>query len=108
MADSYRVIVHPYRKTIPGPPPGGPWLIRCYTDDGEHVHSAEGGVSLHGGLSEVERAIERREAAPATECSQDCRDHYLVVHASTGDHPDCIPGCPNRTSTHRQDGGDDA
>jgi hypothetical protein len=59
---SYRVIVHPYRQHQPGPPPGGPWLIRCYTDDGEHVHSAEGGVSLSGGLDEVKRAIEEREA----------------------------------------------
>jgi hypothetical protein len=63
----YRVIVHPYRKTQPGPPPGGPWLIRCYTADGEHVHSAEGGVSLHGGLDEVRRAIERHEASASDE-----------------------------------------
>lgn len=54
---SYRVIVHPYRRTMPGPPSGGPWLVRCYTAGGEHVHSAEGGVSLNGGLDEVKRAI---------------------------------------------------
>ncbi len=61
--ESYRIIVHPYRKVKPGPPAGGPWLVRCYTDHGEHVHSAEGGVPLGIGLREVERAIRERLSA---------------------------------------------
>ena len=63
----FRIIVHPYRKAMPGPSSGGPWLVRCYTDADEHVHSAEGGVSLHGGLSECERAIERYLEAEAVQ-----------------------------------------
>lgn len=50
----YNIIVSPYK----GPRSGGPWLIRCYDGTGQHIHSAEGGVSLDGGLYEVQRAIE--------------------------------------------------
>jgi hypothetical protein len=34
----------------------GGWLVRVYAGD-EHVHSAEGGVTLEAGLREAERAM---------------------------------------------------
>lgn len=52
----YSVLVVPHRPLYG--PSGGPWLIRCYDNTGQHIHSAEGGVSLAGGLREVQRAIE--------------------------------------------------
>jgi hypothetical protein len=50
----FTVIVH----RLDPPKPGGDWLVRVYADR-EHVHSAEGGVSLNGGLEEAQRAMVR-------------------------------------------------
>lgn len=49
----YELIVVPYRE----PRAGGDWLVRVYDTTGQHIHSAEGGVSLEVGLREAQRAI---------------------------------------------------
>lgn len=69
MPEGYEVMVVPYPE---GLPLGSSWLIRCYDETGQHIHSAEGGVSLSVGLREVERAIrddqmERLAETPASE-----------------------------------------
>lgn len=53
---TFEVIVH--RLQDPARASGGPWLVRVYAA-GEHVHSAEGGISLDGGLREADRAMRR-------------------------------------------------
>lgn len=49
---TFEVIVHRLQK----PPTSGNWLVRVYAA-GEHIHSAEGGVSLDGGMREADRAM---------------------------------------------------
>lgn len=51
---TFEVIVH----RLDPPRPAGGWLVRVYAA-GEHVHSAEGGVSRDGGLGEAHRAMKR-------------------------------------------------
>lgn len=51
---TFEVIVH--RIQDRNEARGGPWLVRVYQGD-DHVHSAEGGVSLTGGLDEARRAM---------------------------------------------------
>lgn len=51
---TFSVIVH--RIQNPADARGGPWLIRIYAAD-EHVHSAEGGVSLDVGLRAAQDAM---------------------------------------------------
>jgi hypothetical protein len=53
---TFEVIVH--RIQNPDDARGGPWLIRLYAA-GEHVHSAEGGVSLQVGMNGADRAMRR-------------------------------------------------
>jgi hypothetical protein len=69
MSNGYDVVLVPYPQ---GLPLGSSWLIRVYDQTGQHIHSAEGGVSLSVGLREVERAIrddqmERLAETPALE-----------------------------------------
>lgn len=51
--NDYTVIVHEYQQA----PSSGPLLVRVYRG-GEHIHSAEGGVSLEVGMKEATRAIQ--------------------------------------------------
>ena len=53
---TFTVIVHRIRRAEDAR--GGPWLVRVY-NGADHVHSAEGGVSLEGGLAEAQRAMLR-------------------------------------------------
>lgn len=60
--EGYTIIVAPYKSH----PRGGDWIVRCYRrKGGDHIHSAEGGVSLAGGLAECQRAISEDMAAAA-------------------------------------------
>jgi len=61
-ADGYEILI----GRLSQPTRYGEWIVRLYTADGEHIHSAEGGVPLEVGLREVERAIHRFEH-PVTE-----------------------------------------
>lgn len=77
--DGYEILVVPYRN-FDGRPSGGPWLIRCYDGAGQHVHSAEGGASLAGGLREVERAIQRdQDARRLVDATRGLLDPVAVV-----------------------------
>lgn len=49
---TFDVIVHRLQR----PTPHGEWLVRVYQGD-DHVFSAEGGISLDGGLRSAQRSM---------------------------------------------------
>lgn len=76
----YEVTIVPYK----GPRSGGPWLIRCHHEGGEHVHSAEGGVPLEVGLREVERAIKAHQLDCCVFCGNPGEMHPSVCPSAEG------------------------